>query len=102
VESDTDQQRFRQLVMRGLLEGGIDPGNPSKQGSPSPSVLERLGLVTEKRRIEAVVTSLEEKKPGGEVYDHGVVWEVVEYIGPGEPYGTQQRPTYTYRAKRFE
>jgi hypothetical protein len=102
VESDTDQQRFRQLVMRGFLEGGIDPGNPSKQGTPSPSVLERLGLVTEKRRIEAVVTSVEEKKPGGEVYDHGALWEVVEYIGPGEPCGPQQRPTYTYRAKRFE
>jgi hypothetical protein len=102
VESDTDRQSFRQLVMRGFLEGGIDPENPSKQGSPSPSVLERLGLVTEKRRIEAVVTSVEEKKPGDEVYDHGVFWEVVEYIGPGEPWGPQQRQTYTYKAHRFE
>ncbi|RDJ94094.1 hypothetical protein B4Q13_17225 [Lacticaseibacillus rhamnosus] len=95
------RQRFRQLVLRGFLEGGIDPGDPSRQGTPSPSVLERLGLVTEKRRIEAVVTSLDEKKRGDEVYDHGTYWEVLEYIGPGKPVGPQGHRSYTYRAQRF-
>jgi hypothetical protein len=57
--------------------------------------------VTEKRRIEAVVTSLDEKKPGEEVYDHQAFWEVLQYIGPGKPCGPQERRTYTYKAQRF-
>jgi hypothetical protein len=104
VKSGTNHHGFRQLVTQGFLEGGIDPGNPSKQGTPSPSVLERLGLVTEKRRIEGVVTSVleGEKKPGEEVYDHGFYWEVLEYIGPGKPSGPLGLSTCMYKAQRFE
>jgi hypothetical protein len=100
--SGGDQESFRHRVIQGFREAGIDPRDPSVQGAASPSVVESLGLVTTKERIETVVTSTEDTAPGRYVWDSGHDWEVIEYLGPGKPFGPRDLPTYVYRVFRYQ
>jgi hypothetical protein len=102
AEAGTDQDRFHHLVIQGFVQAGISPTSPSEQGTPSPSVLERLGLVTEKPRIDAEITSTEEKTAGEEVFHGGNFWVVIKCLGTGEPYGPRKLTTYVYQAFRYE